>query len=126
MLTSLLIPFGLMLATTAAQAAEDCDMLRQKIEANIASKGVTGFTVTTVDAAADLPGQVVGTCSLGAKKIVYARSGTAAARPLASTRAAPVQAGTPRPGSAKRTTRDADILTECRDGSVSLGGSCKP
>ncbi len=125
MLKSTPILFALALAATAGHAADNCDALRAKIEAQIAGTGVTGFTLTTVDVAADVPGKVVGTCGLGAKKIVYARSSGPAARPAAPTTLAPAQAALPRPRSARKTTRDADILTECRDGTVSMGGNCK-
>lgn len=116
----------LLLIGSPALAAENCEPLRLQIEANIASKGITGFTVRTVDAAAEVPGQVVGQCGNGSKKIVYARSGGSAAsepgpppRPVSAPPVARPQAP------ARRLTRDQDILTECRDGSVSVGGSCK-
>ena len=57
----------------AAAAAEPCETLRAQIEAKIVAAGVTHFTVTTVDAGAAAAGQVVGSCELGSKKIVYQR-----------------------------------------------------
>jgi hypothetical protein len=91
----------------AASAAENCEALRTQIEAKIAAAGVTRFSVTAVDASAPAAGQVVGSCELGSKKIVYQREG------------GPVQGAAPaQPGSER-------ILTECKDGTVSLGGDCR-
>ncbi len=98
------------LLSTAAHA-DNCEPLRAQIEANIASKGVTAFSVTVVDADAVVVGETVGTCGQGTKKIVYARGtdsdGSAAPRP-------------------QQPTRDEDIWVECKDGSMVQGGGCKP
>lgn len=126
MLKSTPILFVLALAASTGHAADNCEPLRARIEAQIAGTGVTGFSITTVDAAAPVPGQVVGSCDNGAKKIVYARGSGAVARPPAAPAAsAPAQAAPARPKAARKSTRDHDILTECRDGSVSMGGSCQ-
>ena len=93
---------------TAASSAEDCEALRARIEARIAAAGVLRFTVTTVDAAAPAQGQVVGSCELGSKKIVYQRDIAPGSEPSPSR---------PRP-------RSAPMLTECKDGSASVGGDC--
>lgn len=93
----------------SAAAAEDCEALRARIEAQIAAAGVAQFTVRTVDALAPAEGQVVGSCELGSKKIVYRRADGSRSEP-----AAPAARGTER------------ILTECRDGSVRVGGDCPP
>lgn len=95
----------------AANAAENCEALRTQIESKIAVAGVTRFTVTTIDANAQASGQVVGSCELGSKKIVYQREG-APAPDAASSGAAPRAGG-------------ESILTECKDGTVSVGGDCK-
>lgn len=131
MLKSTPILFALALAASAAHAADNCEPLRAKIEANIAAKGPAAFTVSTVEAAATVPGQVVGSCDNGAKKIVYAR-GTGPARavptppPAAPASAtAPVQRPVAKPIATRKTTREEDILTECKDGTVSIGGTCK-
>ena len=119
------ILFALTLAPCVSHAADNCEALRAQIEANVASKGITGFTVTTVDAAATVPGQVVGSCDKGAKKIVYTRGGGA---PLARLATTPATAAVPKAQAkvkAHNHTRDQDILTECKDGSVSMGGNCK-
>ena len=98
-----LIPMALALTGTA-HGAENCEALRTQIEAKIAAAGVTRFTVVTVDANAEAAGQVVGSCDLGSKKIVYQREGAPAAG------AAPA---------------GEEILTECKDGTVSVGGDCR-
>jgi hypothetical protein len=77
-----------------AMATDTCDELRAQIETKIRTAGVEQFALAVVDAAASAPGKVVGTCERGAKKIVYVRG-----------------------------QGDA-ILTECKDGSVSVGGRC--
>ena len=105
-----LIPMALALAGTA-HGAENCEALRTQIEAKIAAAGVTRFTVVTVDANAEAAGQVVGSCDLGSKKIVYQREDAPAAG------AAPAR---PSAGPAGE-----EILTECKDGTVSVGGDCK-
>ena|SRR5580765_515896 len=109
MMKSFLIPIVWALAG-AAGAAENCEALRSQIEAKIGAAGVTRFAVITVDANAPASGQVVGSCELGSKKIVYQREGG---------NAAPASAPAPaRP-------RGNAIITECKDGSTSVGGDCK-
>lgn len=93
---------------TAASGAEDCEALRARIEAKIAAAGVLRFAVVAIDAAAPVEGQVVGSCELGSKKIVYQRERGPESGALPSR---------PRP-------RSAPILTECKDGSSSVGGDC--
>lgn len=82
-----------------------CDDLRARIEAQIRAAGVTHFSVTAVDASASAPGRVVGQCERGARKLVYRQHGAADA-----------------PAPARRP--HDDILTECRDGTVTRGGRC--
>lgn len=91
----------LLALAAAAGAAESCEALQARIDAKIRASGVKAFSLRTVDAAAKVEGKVVGSCELGTKKIVYAQTG-APARP----------------------DKDA-ILTECKDGTVSLGGDCR-
>lgn len=108
---------GLGLMSSGAFAADICEPLREHIEFQIAGTGATGFAVIVVDADAEVAGKVVGTCARGARKLVYVRASTSQmvgrpARPAATV--------------ASRTD-DADIITECRDGSVVRGNaSCKP
>lgn len=114
-LLSLLSLVVLVLAwTPAAHAASGCDQLRSEVEGKIAAGGVTRFSVTVVDANAPVTsGKVVGSCELGSKKLVYETTPAAAGTPAV---AAPAAKGA---GSER-------ILTECRDGTVSMGGACKP
>jgi Protein of unknown function (DUF1161) len=89
------------LAAPSSQAAT-CDEIRARIDARIRASGVAAFTLAIVDAAASAPGRSVGNCDRGAKKIVYLQSGK---------------------GSAAREA--PGMITECRDGSVSVGGDCR-
>lgn len=94
---------GLALAialTPTVGMANNCEAIQQQIEARIKASGATGWTLTTVPIDAKVPGKVVGQCDLGRRKIVYQAGTSAAAR------------------------AEAPILTECKDGSVSLGGDC--
>ena len=91
-----LLAFALLPSLGAAQAPDNCELLRAQIEANIAAKGVTGFALSVVAADATVAGEVVGTCGNGARKIVYAKG------------AAPAQAAAPvsaRPAAAWRNRR---------------------
>ncbi len=109
---------------STASFANNCDTLREQIQGKITAAGVTSFSVVVVDSAASAPGKVVGTCDKGAKKIMYTQQGTAPNRgaPAAAAPASKLPASTP-PSPAKKGA-DA-ILTECKDGTVSVGGSCK-
>ncbi len=123
-----LAPFAILALACTASYASNCDALRAQIEGKIKAAGVASFTVTVVDSAASAPGKVVGSCDRGTKKIMYAPSqvpGSAAAP------AAPAPPVTPLVTKAKpldkapaKAPGDA-ILTECKDGSTSIGGSCK-
>lgn len=101
---ALLCVAGLALAGAAGHAS-NCEPLRARIDASIAAKGITDYAVTVVDKDAQVAGQVVGTCDGGARKVVYVRGGAA--------------------GGTARTKRDDTVLTECRDGRVQVGGSCR-
>ncbi|MBS0427445.1 MAG: DUF1161 domain-containing protein [Proteobacteria bacterium] len=111
-LLSLISLVGLLAATPpAVHAAAACDQLRSEIEGKIAAAGVTRFSVVVVDANTPVTsGKVVGSCELGSKKLVYE---TALGTPS-------VTAATAKGAGSER------ILTECRDGTVSMGGPCKP
>lgn len=93
-----------------AQDGNNCEAIRAQIESKIAASGVIGFSVTVVDANANAGGQVVGSCALGTRKIVYVRP-SAAGNGNAAAPAAP---------------RGSAMLTECKDGSTPVGGNCKP
>jgi len=107
-------------AAGGAQAqVASCEELRASIEARIASAGVSRFSVTVVPMDDATEARVVGTCERGSRKIVYVREPS---QPLGGAAALARPAAAPAPaGGAQQ-----PILTECRDGSVSMGGSCKP
>jgi len=102
---------ALLLAWSAAVHAQGagCDAIKAQIDAKVRATGVNDFVLSVVEADAPAAGRVVGSCELGTKKIMYERTGSATA-PSAS-----------RPG-----TRGPQIITECKDGTVSVGGNCKP
>ncbi|MGJ7490798.1 DUF1161 domain-containing protein [Variovorax sp. ZT4R33] len=93
----------------AAQDSNNCEAIRAQIESKIAASGVIGFSVTVVDANATSSGQVVGSCALGTRKIVYTRPSSAGTD----------NAAQPAP------PRGPAMLTECKDGSAPVGGTCK-
>lgn len=99
--TALALSAALLAMAWPAGAAETCEAIQARIDAKIRASGVQAFTLRTVDAAAKVDGKVVGSCDLGTKKIVYAQTSAPA-----------------------RAVPDA-ILTECKDGSVSMGGDCR-
>lgn len=112
---------GLGLLAQTAWAADICEPLREQIEVQIAATGATGFAVIVVEADAEVAGKVVGTCAMGARKLVYVRGmkvgGASASKPAVPRPAAtPVAKGV-----------DDGIITECRDGTVVRGNAtCKP
>lgn len=99
-----------------------CDELRPQVEARIRAGGVTRFSVTVADAAAPSEGKLVGTCDHGAKKLVYL-PGVPSMKPTMTPAAKPSAA--PRVAPAESLKKNEQIVTECRDGSVSLQGDCK-
>ncbi|NVM88257.1 hypothetical protein FHT32_001905 [Variovorax sp. SG517] len=116
-----LLPAVLALAGAAgtAHAAEDCEALRTRIEQKIAASGVARFTVTVIDANASANGQVVGSCELGTRKVVYLKDAGAAPAPApAST---PASAPTPKPAQGT----NEPMITECKDGTVTMGNCRK-
>jgi Protein of unknown function (DUF1161) len=118
-MSKLLALFAPLALACTASYADNCDTLREQIEGKIKAAGVASFTVVVVDSAANVPGKVVGTCGQGAKKIMYAQQSPA---PSSTAPAAAAPASKLSPPAKKAT--DA-ILTECKDGTVSVGGSCK-
>lgn len=123
----------LLTLVSTASHADPCEPIRARIEAQIRDAGVASFTVTTVDLDVSVPGEVVGSCDNGTKKIVYAK-GDAGASPKPQA-AAPAPAAVPpspppqkppkpAPRQPVNPTPTHQILTECKDGSVSMGGSC--
>lgn len=94
-------------ASGACAADSNCETIRAGIDAKIRASGVSAFSLGVVPAQASAAGKVVGTCELGAKKIVYVAQAASG------------------PGAVPGRARDEKILTECKDGSVSLGGDCR-
>ena len=103
-------------AAVSAHAAEDCEALRTRIELKIAASGVARFTVTVVDANASADGQVVGSCELGTKKVVYLKDAGAAPAPAPASIPA---SSAPKPAPAQGA--DEPMITECKDGTVTMG-----
>jgi hypothetical protein len=109
----------LLLMTTAGSPAHatTCEEVLASIESRIRANGVAEFSVTAVDAAASAPGKQVGTCDTGRKKIMYVRGASSPS---------PSPAPAPRPASAaSQRASGAKIITECADGRVIEGGTCK-
>jgi hypothetical protein len=103
---------GLLLAAAPAWSQGDnCDALRQQIDDRIRAAGVAAYTVTVANAAASAPGKVVGQCAQGRRKIVYQRIDVADVAASGRPAAPAARASMP-------------VLTECKDGSVSVGGDC--
>ena len=112
-----LIALPALLLTTTPSAAATCETLRSEIEAKIARAGVAEFAVIAMDAGASAPGQAVGTCDQGNRKIMYQRHVPAAGA------VAPASAPDDRRPVAARGARG--VITECKDGTVIRDGDCK-
>lgn len=63
--------FGLVCSLSATAELKDCGELKDEIEKKIKGNGVASFTLTIVDKDADAPGEQVGSCEGGTKKIMY-------------------------------------------------------
>jgi Protein of unknown function (DUF1161) len=122
-LTALITPALAILLTilhshTGAQALS-CAELQARVEAKIRGNGVESFSVEIVEATSQAPGQVVGTCERGEKKLVYIKgkaTGSAASQPRPIAGASPAPAAKP---------KAAPVITECADGRVITTGNCK-
>ena len=102
------LPLTLFVALACAPAAAqvgNCEPLREQIAARFKAGGVPQVQLVVMEAAASTPGRVVGTCERGTRKIVQVSNGTSLPRPAARS--------------------DEALLTECRDGRVQMGGSCR-
>ena len=105
-------------ATNSIAQPDNCEPIRSHIEAKIKASGVISFTVTVAETTATVAGKAVGSCANGSKKIVYLAS------PQSSGFSAPIPAASA--ATAKPVKKKASpILTECKDGSSSVGGDCK-
>ena len=67
------IALPLSLATFPASANVTCDEVIAKIEAKLANKRVTKYTLKAIPKSEATDLRVVGTCDAGAKKIIYKR-----------------------------------------------------
>jgi len=92
-------------AATDAAAAGNCDEIKAGIEARVRAGGVQSFRIEVVEASASAAGRVVGRCARGSRKLVYLPVAVAAS-PAAPASKPP-------------------LLTECLDGRVVVGGSCR-
>lgn len=106
----------LSLALVVTAHAGNCEDIRARIDAKIKATGVEKYALTIVDAGASATGKVVGSCDRGSKKIVYNKETSAG-----EARVAPPAPARSKPSSSKSSA----ILTECKDGSVSVGGDCR-
>jgi len=104
------LTFVALLLGSAASYANNCESIRTQIDARVRASGVTDFVLSVVEADARVIGKVVGSCDLGTKKIVYNQ---------------PSSSSSSSPARAKAKPAEEPILTECKDGSVSVGGDCK-
>ena len=150
-----LFAMWLLAGVGSAQAQNPtCDDIKAGIEARMRAGGLSQVQLVVVDATASSPGRVVGTCGQGSKRIVHLSGAAAAQAPAVGARVAPAAAATPmaapaaaarqsapaaaRPGASAAPAPQASrataapaapaaepILTECADGSVSLGGDCR-
>jgi hypothetical protein len=103
----------------AAAQALGCEPLRAEVEARIRSKVSGPFSVEVADTGAKLPGEVVGSCERGSKKLVYLKGGGATG---ATGPARPAPAAS---GAAPRPAKAPPVITECADGRVITSGSCR-
>ena len=107
MLRPSLIVIALLLGSGASHAENNCDSIRAGIEAKIRVAGVKDVVLSVVEAETRVSGKVIGSCDLGRRKIIYSQPSSA-------------EASQPR-----SKPPEEHILTECKDGSVTVGGDCK-
>jgi hypothetical protein len=99
-------------ATPCFAAGKDCEQLRSEVVRRYEAGGIASPEIQLLAGSAATSGKVVGNCELGTKKLVYVGS-----------KAGPSSASSPM--NAKSPRANAPVLTECKDGTVSMGGSCK-
>lgn len=97
------------LLTALPSLALTCDELRAEVETKIRSSGVAQFTISVADTDAVVPGKVVGSCDMGSKKLLYTQ--------VQVTDGANLAADLP-------AKKNDVMLTECKDGFVSVAGNC--
>jgi Protein of unknown function (DUF1161) len=106
-----------------AAVGQTCEAIQAAIEQKIRATGTADFNLTTVPAESTAAGKLVGSCDRGAKKILYTRVASAAGASEVAGRpsAQPLRPNPNRP----KPAAPEPLLTECKDGSMSLGGDCK-
>jgi hypothetical protein len=109
--------FALLLAVACGvapcfAAGKDCEQLRSEVMRRYEAGGIVAPELQLLPSSAATTGKVVGSCDLGSKKLVYL-----AAKEMSSPASAPARA--------KASAAGMPVLTECKDGTVSMGGSCK-
>jgi len=62
-------------AIPIAALARDCNEVKAEIDAKIKAKGVMNYVLQIVNGPDVKEGQIVGNCDVGAKRIVYLKSG---------------------------------------------------
>jgi len=98
---------ALLLAGSASHAADNCESIRAQIDAKVRASGVSNFVLSVVDADARAGGKIVGSCDFGTKRILYSQTASVS------------------PAPPKSKAAEERILTECKDGSVTLNGDCR-
>lgn len=110
------LAFAVLLLASSAGGATTCEAIRAQIDAKIHAAGVQHYTLATVDAGAKAEGQVVGTCDLGTRTIMYLKGDGAPAQ----------SAGAGSSSGSLQAPADHDaILTECKNGYVLTDGNCR-
>ncbi len=104
-MTKAIALFCLLCAACRAGYALGCVELMMQIGQKIEASGVADYALDIVDAAADAPGKVVGSCNSGRSKIVYRKAGASDA-PVVPTAS----------DGATRKAGPQKMLTECKPG----------
>jgi hypothetical protein len=99
-------------ATPGFSAGKDCEQLRAEVSRRYEAGGIASPELRLLPSSAASSGKVVGSCELGSKKLVYIG-------------ALGAPASAPSPASGRASGASVPVLTECKDGTVSMGGSCK-
>jgi hypothetical protein len=95
-------------------AGKDCEQLLAEVARRYEAGGIAAPDLQLLPGSAATNGKVVGSCELGTRKLVYGGAKGTPPSPASSPARAAKPAGT-----------GAPVLTECKDGTVSMGGSCK-
>ena len=99
-------------AVPCLAAGKDCEQLRSEVMRRYEAGGIVAPELQLLPSSTATTGKVVGSCDLGSRKLVYLGG-----KSVASSPSSPV--GVRSPAAAE------PVLTECKDGTVSVGGTCK-